>query len=94
MNEKIFQLLPGADPNKILRLRARLTSSPKRLGPCPLPDFTGHQEFYKDFILCASHSTFREHLKNSLCDEILRLNDTDLNEDIEDEGKLDFAIIC
>ncbi|KAK6624932.1 hypothetical protein RUM44_011796 [Polyplax serrata] len=85
LNEKILQLLPTADPNKILRLRARLTSSPKRQGPCPLPDFTGHQEFYKDFILHTGHTAFHEHLKNSFCDEILRLNDTDLVENIEDE---------
>lgn len=79
-------MFASVDPEKILRLRARLRSTPKRQGPCPLPDFLGYEEFFKDFIIATSYTVFHYYLKNSLCDEILRLNDAEFSSDLEEDG--------
>ena len=65
-------------------LQARLTT--KSQGPCPSPDFSGYQEFFKNFILCTSSSVFHQHLKDSFCEEILYLNDTEFSSEVEDNG--------
>jgi hypothetical protein len=74
-------------PDKLSRLQERLVNPVQSGGPCPLPSFQGHQEFYHDFILHSSHPAFLQHLADSLASEILALNETSfVASDLEDKG--------
>lgn len=93
-NDEILQLLPTADMSKINLLQVRLTSSQKRSGPCPVPEFTEHEEFFHDFILHSDSYIFHQHLKDSLCSEILSLNETEFCvPDEHDPGSLCHSLL-
>nr|XP_023021263.1 codanin-1 [Leptinotarsa decemlineata] len=77
--------LPNIDSNKLNLLKNRLVTKQVSSGLNSLPLFTGHQEFYKDFILTAANHAFNRHLCDTFISEIIELNDTkfsctDLNE--------------
>ncbi|KAJ8939318.1 hypothetical protein NQ314_011176 [Rhamnusium bicolor] len=68
--------LANVDADKLNRLRNRLVTKQSANGINSLPSFTGHQEFYKDFIIEAANYVFNKHLCDTLIAEIVELNDT------------------
>jgi len=59
--------LQSSDPDKLRRLRERLTESRARSSFSPgTVHFEGDQEFFRDFIQLAANPAFNEHLKNCL----------------------------
>ncbi|CAH0548798.1 unnamed protein product [Brassicogethes aeneus] len=66
--------LPNLDAEKFSRLKSRLVTKQNSNGLNSLPFFSGHQEFYKEFIVTGGHHTFNKHLGDSLITEILELN--------------------
>jgi codanin-1 len=76
-------------PEKLNRLHERLVNPVQSGGPCPLPSFPGHQEFYHDFILHSSNPAFLQHLADSLSSQILELKETSIvASDLEDKGNV------
>ncbi|KAK7084373.1 Codanin-1 C-terminus [Halocaridina rubra] len=72
---EFLNILKQQHPEKYKRLHERLVTPSKLGGPCPLPSFPGSQEFFRDFIVTASHGIFNEHLKDVLIAHILLLNE-------------------
>lgn len=68
--------IPNVDADKLNRLNCRLVTKQSSNGINSAPLFTGHQEFYKDFIIIAANHTFNKHLCDTLISEIVDLNDT------------------
>uniref|UniRef100_H3DPL6 Codanin 1 n=1 Tax=Tetraodon nigroviridis TaxID=99883 RepID=H3DPL6_TETNG len=65
----------GADSlGRLKRLEERLIQPHGVLGPCPPPSFPGHQEFFRDFIQTASCCQLNQHLQDSLCQQLLQLD--------------------
>ena len=59
--------LQSSDPDKLRRLRERLTESRARPSSSPgAVHFEGDQAFFRDFIQLAANPAFNEHLKNCL----------------------------
>ncbi|QQP42269.1 Codanin 1 [Caligus rogercresseyi] len=69
-----MQELKLIDPLKYNRLQTRFTTPSMFGGPCPKPDFSGPQEFFRDFIANCNNHQFMEHLKVSLAGNIMELN--------------------
>ncbi|XP_029585453.1 codanin-1 [Salmo trutta] len=66
----------GADSlGRLKRLEERLIQPQGILGPCPPPAFPGHQEFFRDFLKTASCCQLNQHLKDSLCQQLLQLDE-------------------
>ncbi|XP_023724523.1 codanin-1 isoform X3 [Cryptotermes secundus] len=81
-----LSILKDVHPEKLSRLHERLVNPVQSGGPCPLPSFPGHQEFYHDFILHSSNPAFLQHLADSLASQILALNETTfVASDLEDK---------
>ncbi|KAG5857912.1 hypothetical protein ANANG_G00024430 [Anguilla anguilla] len=55
----------------------RLIQPQGLLGPCPPPSFPGYQEFFRDFLQSASSCQLNQHLTDSLCQQLLRLDEED-----------------
>lgn len=68
--------IPNIDADKLNRLKSRLVTKQSSNGINSVPLFTGHQEFYKDFIVIAANYPFNKHLCDTLIAEIVELNDT------------------
>ncbi|KAJ8956313.1 hypothetical protein NQ318_015050 [Aromia moschata] len=66
--------LANVDADKLSRLRSRLVTKQASSGVNRLPAFTGHQEFYRDFIIVAGSYAFNRHLCDALITEIVELN--------------------
>ncbi|XP_062325661.1 codanin-1 isoform X2 [Osmerus eperlanus] len=65
----------GADGlGRLKRLQERLIQPQGILGPCPPPSFPGHEEFFRDFLQTASCCQLNQHLKDSLCQQLLQLD--------------------
>jgi len=43
---------------------------------CPNPSFPGSQEFFRDFIVCASSYVFNQHLCDGLIAKIVEVSTT------------------
>lgn len=71
--------IPNISIDKVNRLKTRLITKQTPNNINPPPDFTGLQEFYRDFLLIASTHTFIQHIKDVFIAEILQLNDTNFN---------------
>lgn len=65
--------------DKVNRLKSRLVTKQSPNSINPTPDFTGLQEFYRDFLLIASTHIFIQHIKDVFVAEILQLNDTNFS---------------
>lgn len=80
--------IPNVNMEKLSRLKNRLvTKQPTNILNAK-PEFIGHQEFYKDFILVAVNNVFIKHLSDCLIHEIVEMNDSKFAPtDIEEEGK-------
>ncbi|KAJ8289625.1 hypothetical protein GJAV_G00003470 [Gymnothorax javanicus] len=66
----------GADSlGRLKRLQERLIQPQGLLGPCPPPSFPGHQEFFRDFLQAASSCQLNQHLTDSLCQQLLQLDE-------------------
>ncbi|XP_057716347.1 codanin-1 isoform X2 [Corythoichthys intestinalis] len=66
----------GADSlGRLKRLEERLIRPHGVGGPCPPPSFPGHQEFFRDFLQAASCCQLNQHLQDSLCQQILQLDE-------------------
>ncbi|XP_072313743.1 codanin-1 [Eucyclogobius newberryi] len=64
----------GADSlGRLKRLEERLIQPQTVSGPCPPPSFPGHQEFFRDFLQTASCCQLNQHLQDSLCQQLLQL---------------------
>lgn len=75
------------DIEKVNRLRTRLVTKQSPNSINPTPDFTGHQEFYRDFLLVSSSHVFVENVKDVFIAEILQLNDTNFSpNEIDGDG--------
>ncbi|XP_068437178.1 codanin-1 [Clinocottus analis] len=66
----------GADSlGRLKRLEERLIQPQGVVGPCPPPSFPGHQEFFRDFLQTASCCQLNQHLQDSLCQQLLQLDE-------------------
>ncbi|XP_014871855.1 codanin-1 [Poecilia latipinna] len=69
----------GADSlGRLKRLEERLIQPHRVVGPCPPPSFPGHQEFFRDFIQTASCCQMNQHLQDSLCQQLLHLDEVSI----------------
>ncbi|XP_054894715.1 codanin-1 isoform X2 [Poeciliopsis prolifica] len=69
----------GADSlGRLKRLEERLIQPHRVVGPCPPPTFPGHQEFFRDFIQSASCCQMNQHLQDSLCQQLLHLDEVSI----------------
>uniref|UniRef100_A0A1A7YT42 Codanin 1 n=2 Tax=Iconisemion striatum TaxID=60296 RepID=A0A1A7YT42_9TELE len=69
----------GADSlGRLKRLEERLIQPYGVIGPCPPPSFPGHQEFFRDFIQTASCCQLNQHLQDSLCQQLLQLDEVSI----------------
>ncbi|XP_061896934.1 codanin-1-like [Entelurus aequoreus] len=69
----------GADGlGRLKRLEERLIQPHGVVGPCPPPSFPGHQEFFRDFLQTASCCQLNQHLQDSLCQQLLQLDDVSI----------------
>ncbi len=79
------------EPAKWRNLQARLMMPSQFGGPCPLPSFSGCQEFFKEFILVGGgHHGFIAHLTDTLANVIVINNDTlfDVSDEEETSSKV------
>ncbi|KAI9565452.1 hypothetical protein GHT06_009244 [Daphnia sinensis] len=90
--------LQSSDPDKLRRLRDRLTNPPEsRPARCVGTEndikmhFEGDQEFFRDFILLAASPAFNEHLKNSL---VSGIEDLSSSEDCDDRAQFAETVIA
>ncbi|KAJ8340940.1 hypothetical protein SKAU_G00332310 [Synaphobranchus kaupii] len=66
----------GADSlGRLKRLQERLIQPQCLVGPCPPPSFPGYQEFFRDFLQSASSWQLNQHLTDSLCLQLLLLDE-------------------
>ncbi|XP_023683181.1 codanin-1 isoform X2 [Paramormyrops kingsleyae] len=66
----------GADSlGRLKRLQERLIQPQGLTGPCPPPSFPGHQEFFRDFLRTAGSCQLNQHLTDSLCQQLLQLDE-------------------
>ncbi|XP_054652372.1 codanin-1 isoform X2 [Dunckerocampus dactyliophorus] len=69
----------GADGlGRLKRLEERLIQPHGVVGPCPPPSFPGHQEFFREFLQTASCCQLNQHLQDSLCQQVLQLDDVSI----------------
>ncbi|XP_070698902.1 codanin-1 [Pempheris klunzingeri] len=69
----------GADGlGRLKRLEERLIQPHGVVGPCPPPSFPGHQEFFRDFLRTASCCQLNQHLQDSLCQQLLQLDEVSI----------------
>ncbi|KAM3594797.1 uncharacterized protein V6R79_014388 [Siganus canaliculatus] len=69
----------GADSlGRLKRLEERLIQPHGVVGPCPPPSFPGHQEFFKDFLQAASCCQLNQHVQDSLCQQLLQLDEVSI----------------
>lgn len=69
----------GADSlGRLKRLQQRLVQPQGLIGPCPPPSFPGHQEFFRDFLQTAGCCQLNQHLKDGLCQELLKLDEVSI----------------
>ncbi|KAM9842817.1 codanin-1 [Aulostomus maculatus] len=69
----------GADSlGRLKRLEERLIQPYGVVGPCPPPSFSGHQEFFRDFLQTASCCQLNQHLQDSLCQQLLQLDEVSI----------------
>ncbi|XP_061700541.1 codanin-1 isoform X2 [Syngnathoides biaculeatus] len=69
----------GADGlGRLKRLEERLIQPRGVGGPCPPPSFPGHQEFFRDFLQAASCCQLNQHLQDSLCQQLLQLDEVSI----------------
>ncbi|XP_067310683.1 codanin-1 [Pseudorasbora parva] len=69
----------GADSlGRLKRLQQRLVQPQGLIGPCPPPSFPGHQEFFKSFLQTASCCQLNQHLKDGLCQQLLKLDEVSI----------------
>ncbi|TRY91770.1 hypothetical protein DNTS_023734 [Danionella cerebrum] len=69
----------GADSlGRLKRLQQRLVQPQSLSGPCPPPSFPGHQEFFKNFLQTASCCQLNQHLKDGLCQQLLKLDEVSI----------------
>ncbi|XP_037652423.1 codanin-1 [Sebastes umbrosus] len=83
----------GADSlGRLKRLEERLIQPHGVVGPCPPPSFPGHQEFFRDFLQTASCCQLNQHLQDSLCQQLLQLDEVSILSppasigEVEEEG--------
>ena len=80
--------LQSSDPDKLRRLRERLTNPRVRSSTPGVVHFEGDQEFFRDFIQLAANPALNEHLKNSL---VTGIEEGCRAEDWDDQGTDRFA---
>lgn len=69
----------GADSlGRLKRLEERLIQPQGVAGPCPPPSFPDHQEFFRDFLQAASCCQLNQHLQDSLCQQLLQLDEVSI----------------
>ncbi|KAI7804405.1 putative codanin-1 [Triplophysa rosa] len=69
----------GADSlGRLKRLQQRLVQPQGLIGPCPPPSFPGHQEFFRDFLQTAGCCQLNQHLKDGLCQRLLKLDEVSI----------------
>ncbi|KAK7904444.1 hypothetical protein WMY93_017051 [Mugilogobius chulae] len=89
----------GADSlGRLKRLEERLIQPQTVIGPCPPPSFPGHQEFFRNFLQTASCCQLNQHLQDSLCQQLLQLDEVSIQsppvssgveEEEEEEGDME-----
>ncbi|KAM4625003.1 codanin-1 [Polymixia lowei] len=78
----------GADSlGRLKRLKERLIQPHGIVGPCPPPSFPGHQEFFRDFLQAASCCQLNQHLKDSLCQQLLQLDEVSILGPVASSGE-------
>ncbi|KTF94878.1 hypothetical protein cypCar_00003631 [Cyprinus carpio] len=69
----------GADSlGRLKHLQQCLVQPQGLFGPCPPPSFPGHQEFFKHFLQTASCCQLNQHLKDGLCQQLLKLDEVSI----------------
>lgn len=80
--------LPNVNMEKLIRLKTRLVTKQPANPLNAKPEFIGHQEFYKEFILAAATHVFIRHVSDAFISEIVEMNDSKFTStELEDGGK-------
>uniref|UniRef100_A0A3B3CF46 Codanin 1 n=1 Tax=Oryzias melastigma TaxID=30732 RepID=A0A3B3CF46_ORYME len=74
----LLEMLGADGLGRLKRLEERLIQPHGIVGPCPPPSFPGHQEFFRDFIQTASCCQLNQHLQDSLCQQLLQLDEVSI----------------
>ncbi|CAN9502488.1 unnamed protein product [Ophioblennius macclurei] len=74
----LLGMLGAEGLGRLKRLEERLIQPHGVVGPCPPPSFPGHQEFFRDFIKTASCCQLNQHLQDSLCQQLLQLDEVSI----------------
>jgi hypothetical protein len=70
------------DPERLKKLHERLVTPAKTLsGPCPPPEFSGWEEFFRDFIVIAANMMFNQHLLDALASKLYELESQHFSHD-------------
>jgi codanin-1 len=70
------------DPERLKKLHERLVTPAKTLsGPCPPPEFSGWEEFFRDFIVIAANMKFNQHLLDALASKLYELESQHFSHD-------------
>uniref|UniRef100_A0A4W3JP14 Codanin 1 n=1 Tax=Callorhinchus milii TaxID=7868 RepID=A0A4W3JP14_CALMI len=73
-DQDVLDMLGSDNLMKLKRLQERFVVPQSIGGPCPPPAFSGCQEFFRDFLLCAGSHQLNQHLSDGLCQQISELD--------------------
>lgn len=63
------------DPQRLRLLQERLVTPARTSGgPCPVPEFLGWEEFFRDFLMIAASLSLSQHVQDVMTAKILELN--------------------
>uniref|UniRef100_I3IX36 Codanin 1 n=1 Tax=Oreochromis niloticus TaxID=8128 RepID=I3IX36_ORENI len=74
----LLGMLGAEGLGRLKRLEERLIQPHGVVGPCPPPSFPGYQEFFRDFLQAASCCQLNQHLQDSLCQQLLQLDEVSI----------------
>ncbi|XP_034015886.1 codanin-1 [Thalassophryne amazonica] len=83
----LLGMLGAESLGRLKRLEERLIQPQRVGGPCPPPSFPGHQEFFRDFLQAASCCQLNQHLQDSLCQQLLQLDDVSIQSPVASIGE-------
>uniref|UniRef100_A0A3P8P1R4 Codanin-1 C-terminal domain-containing protein n=1 Tax=Astatotilapia calliptera TaxID=8154 RepID=A0A3P8P1R4_ASTCA len=74
----LLGMLGAEGLGRLKRLEERLIQPHGVVGPCSPPSFPGYQEFFRDFLQAASCCQLNQHLQDSLCQQLLQLDEVSI----------------
>ncbi|XP_067847225.1 codanin-1 isoform X2 [Heptranchias perlo] len=88
-DQDVLDMFGTDNLTKLKRLQERFVVPQNIGGPCPPPAFSGCQEFFRDFLLCAGSHQLNQHLSDTLCQQILELDSIAILSHESSEGEAD-----